>query len=157
MTKKKSAGILAFRRIASGLEIFLMHPGGPFWKKKDLAAWSIPKGEIGENEEETEAAKREFNEETGMKIKGELIPLQPVIQKNGKTVIAWAVEQDIDATKIISNLFEVEWPPKSGKFQQFPEMDRAAWFSLSDAKKKIIQGQFPLIEELISILKKDRS
>ena len=150
---KKSAGILAYREGVSGLEVFLMHPGGPFWKKKDLGAWSIPKGEITDNEDEKEAAKREFEEETGMKINADLIPLKPIRQKNGKTVMAWAINQDIDPSKIVSNLFEIEWPPKSGKHQQFPEMDRAEWFSVSDAREKIIAGQAALIDELEEILR----
>ena len=150
---KKSAGILAYRKNVSGLEVFLMHPGGPFWKNKDLGAWSIPKGEIADNEDEKEAAKREFEEETGMKINADLIPLKPIRQKNGKTVMAWAVNQDIDPSKIVSNLFEIEWPPKSGKHQQFPEMDRAEWFSVSDAREKIIAGQAALIDELEEILR----
>ncbi len=150
---KKSAGILAYREGVSGLEVFLMHPGGPFWKNKDLGAWSIPKGEITDNEDEKEAAKREFEEETGMKVDADLVPLKPIRQKNGKTVMAWAVRQDIDPSKIVSNLFEIEWPPKSGKHQQFPEMDRAEWFSVSDAREKIIAGQAALIDELEEILR----
>ena len=150
---KKSAGILAFREGVSGLEVFLMHPGGPFWKNKDLGAWSIPKGEITDNEDEKEAAKREFEEETGVKVDADLVPLKPICQKNGKTVMAWAVRQDIDPSKIVSNLFEIEWPPKSGKHQQFPEMDRAEWFSVSDAREKIIAGQATLIDELEEILR----
>src|SRR4029077_4021544 len=150
---KKSAGILAYRKGVSGLEVFLMHPGGPFWKNKDLGAWSIPKGEIAENEDEEEAAKREFEEETGMKIHADLVPLKPIRQKNGKTVMAWAIRQDIDPSKIVSNLFEIEWRPQSGKHQQFPEMDRAEWFSVSDAREKIIAGQAALIDELEEILR----
>ena len=150
---KKSAGILAYREGVSGLEVFLMHPGGPFWKNKDLGAWSIPKGEIADNEDEKEAAKREFEEETGMKVDADLVPLKPIRQKNGKTVMAWAINQDIDPSKIVSNLFEIEWPPKSGKHQQFPEMDRAEWFSVSDAREKIIAGQAALIDELEEILR----
>jgi len=149
---KKSAGILAYRKGVSGLEVFLMHPGGPYWKNKDLGAWSIPKGEIADNEDEEEAAKREFEEETGMKINTNLIPLKPIRQKNGKTVVAWAVNQDIDPSGIVSNLFEIEWPPKSGKHQQFPEMDRAEWFPVSVAKEKVVAGQAALIEELEEIL-----
>jgi predicted NUDIX family NTP pyrophosphohydrolase len=145
---KKSAGILAFRRKEKGIEIFLMHPGGPFWKNKDAGAWSIPKGEIDETESELDAAKREFEEETGTKVQGALIPLRPIRQKNGKLVIAWALEQDIDAAGITCNLFEMEWPPKSGKYQQFPEMDRAEWFSVTTAKEKIIPAQTALIDEL---------
>jgi predicted NUDIX family NTP pyrophosphohydrolase len=149
---KKSAGLLVFRIRQNNLQIFLMHPGGPFFARKDLGAWSIPKGEIGENENEAEAAKREFEEETGFQFKGDLISLKPIKQKSGKTVVAWATEQDFDVSKIKSNLFEMEWPPKSGKYQQFPEMDRAEWFSVSDAKEKIIPGQNGLIEELEDIL-----
>jgi predicted NUDIX family NTP pyrophosphohydrolase len=151
---KKSAGILAFRRKAKGLEIFLMHPGGPFWKNKDAGAWSIPKGEIDETESEINAAQREFEEETGIKVQGELIPLHSIRQKNGKQVIAWALEQDFDAAGISSNLFEMEWPPKSGKYQQFPEMDRAEWFSVTTAKEKIIPAQAALIDQLEEILER---
>jgi predicted NUDIX family NTP pyrophosphohydrolase len=153
---KKSAGILAFRRNATGREIFLMHPGGPFWKNKDAGAWSIPKGEIDETESEIDAAKREFEEETGAKVNEGLIPLQPIRQKNGKLVIAWAIEQDIDAAGISCNLFEMEWPPRSGKFQQFPEMDRADWFSVTTAKEKIIPAQAALIDQLEEILDRSR-
>ena len=149
---KKSAGILVYRKRASGIEIFLVHPGGPFWAKKDLGAWSIPKGEIGENEDEEAAARREFEEETGIKIKGDLMALKPVRQKSGKSVIAWAAEQDIDESKIKSNLFEIEWPPKSGKMQSFPEMDRAEWYSVGEAKEKIISGQAGLLDELMEKL-----
>jgi predicted NUDIX family NTP pyrophosphohydrolase len=149
---KKSAGILAFRKNAKGTEIFLMHPGGPFWKNKDAGAWSIPKGEIDETESEIDAAKREFEEETGIKVKGEMFALQPIRQKNGKLVTAWALDQDIDAAGITCNLFEMEWPPKSGKYQQFPEMDRAEWFSVTTAKEKIIPAQAALIDQLEEIL-----
>ena len=145
---------MAFRKNAKGIEIFLMHPGGPFWKNKDVGAWSIPKGEIDETESEIDAAKREFEEETGIKIKGELIALQPIRQKNGKLVTAWALDQDIDAAGITCNLFEMEWPPKSGKYQQFPEMDRAEWFSVTTAKEKIIPAQAALIDQLEEILKR---
>jgi predicted NUDIX family NTP pyrophosphohydrolase len=149
---KKSAGILAYRKAASGIEIFLMHPGGPFWKKKDSGAWSIPKGEVADNETEEAAARREFEEETGFILTGRLIPLKPIKQKNGKIVMAWAVEQDLDADKIKSNLFEMEWPPKSGKYQQFPEMDRAAWFSVKEAESKMFEGQTLLLDELLEKL-----
>ena len=143
---------MVFRIREKRPEIFLMHPGGPYWAKKDLGAWSIPKGEIEENEDQSEAARREFKEETGIQLNGELIPLKPIKQKSGKTVIAWAVELDIDVSNIKSNQFEMELPPRSGKYQQFPEMDRAEWFSVSDAKEKIIPGQAALIEELEEIL-----
>jgi len=150
---KKSAGILVYRKNAAGLEVFLMHPGGPYWAKKDLGAWSIPKGEIGENENEEAAARREFEEETGITINGDLITLKPIKQKSGKSVIAWATEQNIDESKIKSNLFEIEWPPKSGRMQSFPEMDRAGWFSVAEAKEKIISGQAGLLAELVEKLK----
>jgi len=149
---KKSAGILAYRKRAAELQVFLMHPGGPFWKKKDSGAWSIPKGEVADNETDEAAARREFEEETGFAITGKLIPLQPIKQKNGKIVTAWALEQDLDAEKIKSNLFEMEWPPKSGKYQQFPEMDRAAWFTVEEAASKMFEGQAPLLDELLKKL-----
>jgi len=132
------------------MEVFLVHPGGPYWAKKDEGAWSIPKGEFDENEEPLAAAKREFREETGIQISGEFIQLNPVKQKSGKLVYAWAVEGDIDPEKIKSNSFEIEWPPRSGKMKSFPEIDKAAWFQLSDAQKKIIEAQSALIKELES-------
>ena len=132
------------------MEVFLVHPGGPYWAKKDDGAWSIPKGEFNENEEPLAAAKREFREETGIQISGEFIQLNPVKQKSGKLVYAWAVEGDIDPEKIKSNSFEIEWPPRSGKMKSFPEIDKAAWFQLSDAQKKIIEAQSALIKELES-------
>ena len=145
---KKSAGILLFRKSDKTLEVFLVHPGGPFWIKKDEGAWSIPKGEFDDNESPLDAAKREFEEETGIKISGDFIELKPVKQKSGKIVYAWAVEGNIDPAKIKSNEFEIEWPPKSGKMKTFPEIDKAAWFDLNEAKKKIIEAQSPLIDEL---------
>jgi predicted NUDIX family NTP pyrophosphohydrolase len=148
-TSKTSAGILLYRRNRI-IEVLLAHPGGPFWKNKDLGAWSIPKGEIDENEDPLNAAKREFEEETGKKLNGKFVELTPVIQKNGKKVIAWAVEQDIDVRSIKSNLIEIEWPPKSGKKQSIPEIDKVEWFTLSEAKEKIIAAQAGFIEELIS-------
>jgi len=132
------------------MEVFLVHPGGPYWAKKDEGAWSIPKGEFDENEEPLAAAKREFREETGIQISGKFIQLNPVKQKSGKLVYAWAVEGDIDPEKIKSNSFEIEWPPRSGKMKSFPEIDKAAWFQLSDAQKKIIEAQSALIKELES-------
>lgn len=145
---KKSAGILLYRKSKS-IEFLLVHPGGPFWKNKDLGAWSIPKGEFSENEEPLAAAIREFEEEVGVKLKGKFIELSPVKQKNGKLVFAWALEGDIDISSIKSNLFEIEWPPKSGKKQMFPEIDKAQWFSFEDAKQKIISAQVSFIEELM--------
>lgn len=147
---QKSAGIVLYRIQNNSIEVFLVHPGGPYWSKKDDGAWSIPKGEFDENEEPLAAAKREFQEETGINISGEFIQLNPVKQKGGKMVYAWAVEGDIDPEKIKSNSFEIEWPPRSGKMKSFPEIDKAAWFHLSEAQKKIIEAQSALIKELES-------
>ncbi|HEY8733143.1 MAG TPA: NUDIX domain-containing protein [Puia sp.] len=144
---KKSAGILVFRMNLGVPEILLMHPGGPYWAKKDEGAWSIPKGEVNENETDREAAEREFKEETGINLTGKFIELEPIRQSN-KIVYAWAVEQDIEAAQIKSNLFEMEWPPKSGKFRSFPEIDKAEWFPANEAKIKLIKGQVALIEQL---------
>src|SRR5438309_7738613 len=126
---RRSAGILMYRRCAGGLEVLLAHPGGPFWKNKDAGAWTIPKGEIDEGEDALEAARREFLEETGVEARGEAIALTPVRQRSGKLVIAWALDGDCDPSSIRSNTFSMEWPPKSGRMQEFPEVDRAAWFS----------------------------
>jgi len=150
---KKSAGILLYRTSDKTFEVFLVHPGGPFWAKKEDGAWSIPKGEFEDDEEPLTAAKREFEEETGIKASGEFIKLNPIKQKSGKIVYAWAVEGDIDPEKIKSNSFEIEWPPKSGKMKSFPEIDKAAWFNLSEAAAKINTGQLPLIKELENKLK----
>jgi predicted NUDIX family NTP pyrophosphohydrolase len=148
---KQSAGILLYRKNNDQLQVFLVHPGGPFFKNKDLGAWSIPKGEFLSDEDQLAAAKREFMEETGQPIEGEFIPLEPVYLKSGKKVYAWAVEGDIDHEIIVSNLFEMEWPPRSGKMQSFPEIDRAAWFTVDEAKEKINAGQVGLIESLVGL------
>jgi predicted NUDIX family NTP pyrophosphohydrolase len=145
---KQSAGILLYRKIDGRAEVFLVHPGGPFWAKKDDGAWSIPKGEFSGGEEPLEAAKREFQEETGMAIDGIFEVLKPVKQPGGKTVYAWAVEGDIDAAAIHSNTFSMEWPRGSGKSRSFPEVDRASWFGLDAAKVKILKGQVGLLEQL---------
>jgi predicted NUDIX family NTP pyrophosphohydrolase len=145
---KKSAGLLMFRRHAGQLEVLLVHPGGPFWVRKDAGAWSIPKGEIGENEDPLEAARREVEEETGARPQGEFVALAPVRQAGGKIVQAWAVESEFDPTALTSNSFEMEWPPRSGRQQSFPEVDRAAWFTLSAARRKILRGQLPLLDEI---------
>jgi len=150
---KQSAGILLFRMKREQLEVFLVHPGGPFWIKKDAGAWSIPKGEIETGEEALQVAIREFKEETGQEIEGSFSELQPVKQKAGKIIKAWAVEGDIDENTIVSNTFEIEWPPGSGKKKIFPEVDKAQWFSLTEASEKINPGQLPLIEELQQIIR----
>ena len=149
---KKSAGILLYRFKGGILEVFLVHPGGPFWAKKDLGAWSIPKGEIAENEDPLDTAKREFREELGVGFSGDLIPLTPIKQRGGKIVYAWASEGDMDPDKIKSNTFEMEWPPKSGRKREFPEIDRGEWFNISDAKRKINPAQSALIDELVGKL-----
>jgi predicted NUDIX family NTP pyrophosphohydrolase len=149
---KQSAGILLYRTTNRELEVFLVHPGGPFFVNKDDGAWSIPKGEFLDDEDPLDAAKREFFEETGQAIDGTFILLAPIKQKNGKMVFAWAVEGDIDPTTSVSNTFELEWPPGSGKFKSFPEIDKAAWFDIETAKIKIIAAQVSLIEQLIEIL-----
>ncbi|MBO9572947.1 MAG: NUDIX domain-containing protein [Chitinophagaceae bacterium] len=150
---KKSAGLLIFRAKEGGLEVFLVHPGGPFWAKKDTHSWSIPKGEPGENEEMLYAAIRETEEETGIKVAGDFIELEPVKQKSGKWVYAWAIKNNIDITEVKSNFFEMEWPPRSGKIKSFPEVDKAEWFEIAEAKNKIIEGQVPLLEQLETLLK----
>jgi predicted NUDIX family NTP pyrophosphohydrolase len=147
---KLSAGILLFRRRDREMEIFLVHPGGPFWAKKDLGAWSIPKGEYEAGEDALSAAKREFKEETGFELpEGELHSLAEVRLTSGKTVTAWAVEGDCNADAIRSNTFLMEWPPKSGRKQEFPEADRAGWFSLGVAHEKIHSAQREFLGRLL--------
>jgi len=145
---KKSAGILLYRFDNNLTEVLLVHPGGPFWAKKDLGAWSIPKGEFEPEENPLAAAKRELEEETGIKAEGKFMELTPVKQRSGKLIYAWALQKDIDAADVKSNSFEIEWPPKSGKLKSFPEIDKAAWFDMDEARKKIIEAQTPLIREL---------
>jgi predicted NUDIX family NTP pyrophosphohydrolase len=142
-----SAGLIAFRR-PSGLEILLAHPGGPFWTKKDDGAWTIPKGVANEDLDPLSAARREFTEETGFVATGTVIPLQPVKQRSGKTVLAWAFEADFDLKGFTSNMFEMEWPPRSGQLKSFPEIDRLAWFDYDLALKKVIAYQQPFLIEL---------
>jgi predicted NUDIX family NTP pyrophosphohydrolase len=144
---KESAGLLPYRRRGGFLEVFLVHPGGPFWANKDDGAWSIPKGEVHANEDPLSAAKREFREETGQVAQGEYWPLEPVRQKGGKIVYAWAVQSDIDAEAVKSNTFSLEWPPGSGKKRDFPEIDRAEWFRIDLAKRKILKSQLILVEQ----------
>ena len=150
---KKSAGLLMYRRRRRVLEVFLVHPGGPFWQKKDAGSWSIPKGEYVPGEDPLEAAKREFQEETSFKASGEFIPLTPRKQPSGKIISAWAFEGEGDASAIKSNTFLMEWPPRSGRQQEFPEVDRAGWFSIPAAREKIIKGQSGFLDELTQILK----
>jgi predicted NUDIX family NTP pyrophosphohydrolase len=145
---RHSSGILAYRRGRSGIELFLVHPGGPYWAKKDDAAWSIPKGLFDESEDPLAAAKREFHEETGSQIQGAFIPLGQFRQPGGKIVTAFAVEADVDETSITSSQFEMEWPPGSGKRRGYPEVDRAAWFDVETARRKAHKGQVPIIDAL---------
>lgn len=146
MAKKTSAGILLYR-LRDGVEVFLVHPGGPFWAKKDLGAWSLPKGEVEEDEDPRAAAVREFTEETGFAVTGELRALDSVRQ-SGKVVHAWAVEGDCDPAQLRSNVFSMEWPPKSGRRQEFAEVDRAAWFPIDEARRRIIPAQSEFLDRL---------
>jgi predicted NUDIX family NTP pyrophosphohydrolase len=147
---KRSAALLVYKRSLAGIEVFLVHPGGPFWAKKDLGAWSIPKGEFGDDEDGLAAAKREFLEEVGQAVDGAFIALTPVKQRGGKVVHAWAVEGEVDANALKSNEFEMEWPPRSGRTARFPEVDRGAWFPVADALRRIVPGQAPILEELLA-------
>ena len=146
---KRSAGILAFRKNDNEYEFLLIHPGGPYWKNKEENTWSIPKGIVESGEEELETAIREFQEETGFQITAdEFIDLSEVKLASGKIIKIWAINEDFDAALMKSNLFRMEWPPRSGKFQEFPEADKAQWFDLETAKLKIVKGQIPVLEEL---------
>jgi predicted NUDIX family NTP pyrophosphohydrolase len=152
---KMSAGLVMYRKTRGRVEVFLVHPGGPFWAKKDLGAWSIPKGEPKADEELLAVARREFREETGIEPRGTLRPLKPVKQAGGKVVRAWAFEGDADPSAIRSNKFSMEWPPGSGREKTFPEVDRAAWFEMDEAKTKITKGQVGLLNELQAMLQTD--
>jgi predicted NUDIX family NTP pyrophosphohydrolase len=145
---KQSAGLLIYRRRNGELELFLVHPGGPFWRHKDQGAWSIPKGEFAAGDDPLEAAKREFQEETGFTAEGPFQALQPLKQPSGKVVHAWLAEGNFDPRKVRSNTFNLEWPRNSGKFIEVPEVDRADWFSLEIAREKILPGQLPFLEQL---------
>jgi predicted NUDIX family NTP pyrophosphohydrolase len=145
---KKSAGLLMFRAVSGRLEVLLVHPGGPFWAAKDEGAWSIPKGEFEDDEEPLVAAKREFEEETGFVPVGELIPLKPLRQPSGKLVYAWAMKGDVDPAGLRSNTFSLERPPNSGRYQEFPEIDRAAWVTIEAAGRKITKGQADFLAQL---------
>lgn len=153
---KTSAGILLYRYQQQALQVFLVHPGGPFWARKDLGAWSIPKGEFTDTEDPLLSALREFEEETGVVLSADsrFTALTPLRQKGGKIVHAWALPGDMDAALIRSNTFEMEWPPRSGKKQTFPEVDRAAWFDVPQALEHILESQRPLINELAEKLEK---
>jgi predicted NUDIX family NTP pyrophosphohydrolase len=148
MPRKQSAGLLLFRRRAGALEVLLVHPGGPFWARKDDGAWSIPKGEIDEHEDALAAARREVQEETGACPSGPFLSLPSIQQAGGKVVHVWAVESDFDTTSLTSNLFEMEWPPKSGTRRSFPEVDRADWFDLVTAARKILASQAAALQYL---------
>ena len=148
---RRSAGLLVYRGDGAAREVFLVHPGGPFWARKDDGAWSIPKGELAEGEDALAAARREFTEETGLPIDGTFAALAPVRQAGGKLVLAWAVRGDFDAGSIRSNTFSMEWPRGSGRSQTFPEVDRAGWFGLEAARVKILAGQRPLLDQLASL------
>jgi predicted NUDIX family NTP pyrophosphohydrolase len=151
---KHSAGILLFRR-SPLLEVLLVHPGGPFWAGKDEHAWSIPKGEAAAGEDPLETARRELMEEIGIQVSGELLPLGDLKQPGGKIVHAWATEQGFDPASLRSNTFQLEWPPHSGKLQDFPEVDRAAWFTLEMAKQKLHKGQVAFVDRLFGLLGSD--
>ncbi|HEY2358861.1 MAG TPA: NUDIX domain-containing protein [Phenylobacterium sp.] len=150
MTRETSAGVLAYRKRATGPEFLLVHPGGPYWARKDEAAWSIPKGLVEAGEETWAAARREFAEELGMAIVGEPLALTPCPTSGGKLILAWLVEADIDLTDLRSNAFEMEWPPRSGLRASFPEVDRADYFDPAAALWKIHKGQRPILAEAIS-------
>ena len=145
---KRSAALLVYKRRKIGIEVFLVHPGGPFWAKKDLGAWSIPKGEFDDTEDGLAAAKREFMEEVGQQIDGTFIALTPIKQRGGKMVHAWAVEGEVDPAAVRSNEFEMEWPPRSGRTARFPEVDRGQWFPMAEAFQRILTAQAPILEEL---------
>lgn len=149
---KTSAGLLMYRRTGAGIEFLLAHPGGPFWKNKDAGVWTIPKGELEPGEEPLATAMREFKEELGIAAEGTFSTLQPIKQKSGKIVQAWAFEGDFDPTQIKSNTFSIEWPPRSGRMASFPEVDRAAFFGLDEAKTKINPAQIPFLEEVVRLL-----
>jgi predicted NUDIX family NTP pyrophosphohydrolase len=148
---RTSAGLAVYRRTTAGVEMLLVHPGGPFWKNKDDGAWSFPKGEFTEGEDPLTTARRELTEETGCIVDGEFIPLGTVKQAGGKIVHLWAVEGDCDAANIRSNTFSVEWPPRSGRRQDFPEVDRAGWFGPDEARRKLLDGQRPFVDRLLEI------
>jgi predicted NUDIX family NTP pyrophosphohydrolase len=145
---KRSAGLLLYRCSEREIEVFLVHPGGPFWAKKDRGAWSIPKGEYSDGEEPLAAARREFKEETGFAIEGIFVELGAIRQAGGKLVSAWALEGDLDPAKVVSNRFQMQWPPRSGRMIEVPEVDRGAWFTLQEARDRILPSQSPFLDRL---------
>jgi predicted NUDIX family NTP pyrophosphohydrolase len=149
---KRSAGLLLYRRGNDGIEVFLVHPGGPFWAKKDLASWSIPKGEYTEGEDPLAAARREFQEETGFVADGSFAALGELKQPGGKIVSAWAIEGDCEPAQLRSNTFQLEWPPRSGKHIEVPEVDRGGWFSIEQARTKLFTGQLGFLDTLLTRL-----
>lgn len=149
---KQAAGILLYRRGAAGVEVLLAHPGGPLWARKDLASWTLPKGQFTDGELPLDAAKREFEEEMGSPPTGEFQALGTLKQPSGKVIHAWAAQSDFDVTTVASNLFSMEWPPRSGKFGEFPEVDRAEWFSIEEARLKILKGQAPFLDRLLALV-----
>lgn len=151
---KTSAGLMVYRIREGRLEIFLVHPGGPFWARKDAGAWSIPKGEFIDPENPLEAARREFREETGHEINGTFLPLKAIQQAGGKIVHAWAVQGEIDPERVRSNTFTMEWPKGSGRQKEFPEIDRAEWFEVEEARRRILPGQAGLLDELADLFRK---
>jgi predicted NUDIX family NTP pyrophosphohydrolase len=151
---KTSAGLMLFRNRPGGVEVLLVHPGGPFFKNKDDGAWSIPKGEVGADEDPLACAKREFQEEIGFAPDGDFVALRPIKQKGGKVVRAWAVEGDCEPAAMRSNTFTMEWPPRSGRTAEFPEIDRAEFFAAETAKQKINAAQAALVDELVELLRK---
>jgi predicted NUDIX family NTP pyrophosphohydrolase len=151
--QKRSAGILVYRQRAGELEVFLVHPGGPYWAKKELGAWTVPKGEYTEEEKPLDAAIREFREETGFDLEGEFVELGTITQASGKVVSAWACVGDVDAEKLTSNSCEIEWPPHSGRRITIPEVDRGGWFSLREAKTRIFPAQQPFLERIAKLLR----
>jgi predicted NUDIX family NTP pyrophosphohydrolase len=153
--KQRSAGLLLYKREKDAVKVLLAHPGGPFWARKDLGAWTIPKGLIEEGEAPRDAAIREFTEETGFPVEGELLALGELVQRGGKHVEAWAVEGDCDPAALKPFIFTMEWPPRSGRMAQFPEIDRVAWFTLAEARERILASQTPFIDRLAEALGED--